>query len=170
MRSPSAITGLALALAMGTLPAAAQETAAAASACAGLESPAAEIACLRALLGQQGQSVSAPSRPHVSAASVRPSATEQFGAEQVPNAVARVLEIEPVPVGASITETRRDQRGLLVMQLDNGQIWRQEETFGAPLSIDRNAPTPVQISRSGFGGYRMHFPDLGRRMVVSRLR
>jgi hypothetical protein len=69
-----------------------------------------------------------------------------------------------------VTDVRTDLRGLLVMQLDNGQIWRQDESVGGPIQLSENQQVGVEITRSGFGGYRMRFPELGRRIAVSRLR
>jgi hypothetical protein len=141
--------------------------------CTGLPNPADEITCLRALLG----SPAAP--PQTSA--TEPEPEPALGAEQVAAAAARgpmaqhatpnrAERSEPAGVTASVVEARRDARGLLVMLLDNGQIWRQDERLAIPLSLSESTQTPVQIRRSGFGGYRMDFPEFDRRIVVSRLR
>ncbi|TIX51968.1 hypothetical protein [Alteraurantiacibacter aquimixticola] len=141
--------------------------------CTGLASEAAEIACLRALLAEQGQG-EAPPAPEPEPAPVE---RKELGAEQLPSQAPQAEiarrereERKSEAVSAVITDTRLDRRGLLVMQLDNGQIWRQDEDLGLPTGFARDGRTAVTISRSGFGGYRMEFPEEGRRMVVSRLR
>jgi hypothetical protein len=62
-----------------------------------------------------------------------------------------------------------DAQGLLTLQLNNGQVWRQTEQAGIPLSLRRGRTYPVEISGSGFGGYRMRFENNGRVIVVRRL-
>jgi hypothetical protein len=164
----------ALALAIGA-PAVAQtsNSADAAPPCTGLPNPADEIACLRALLGP------APAPPQPAAPQPEPEPEPEpepgsaLGAEQVAArqpAPVGTRPAEPTGVTALVVEARKDARGLLVMLLDNGQIWRQDESLAIPLRLDAQGRTPVEISRSGFGGYRMDFPEFDRRIVVSRLR
>src|SRR5690606_27543248 len=135
--------------------------------CTGLPNPADEIACLRRLLRTPA---AAPQEPVPAPA---PPSQSALGAEQVAPAAAPAPTLdrpEPSGVAAAVVEARRDARGLLVMLLDNGQIWRQDESLAIPLRLGEGARIPVEISRSGFGGYRMDFPDSGRRIVVSRVR
>lgn len=156
---------------------------AASAECAGLADQAAEIACLRdaleasrrALVDAAALKVSqapppAPVEP--SPASAGESRQAALGDEQVPRPAASTStrQAEPRGFAAAITASRTDRRGLLVMQLDNGQIWRQDEGTDLPVRIDEDEQVRVEIARSGFGGYRMSFPDLGRRIAVSRLR
>mgnify|MGYP001382677280 CR=1 FL=1 len=156
--------------------------------CARAPSPEEELACLRGALAasrralaeangadptpppaqqQRREVVAAPSAP----APVR-APTPNLGQEQVARAEPeRRAEAAPVEaVTATVTDVRQDVRGLLVMQLDNGQIWRQDESIGGPIRLAENQRASVEITRSGFGGYRMRFPELGRRIAVSRLR
>jgi hypothetical protein len=153
---------------------------AASAECAGLADQAAEIACLRdaldasrkALLEAGARAAAPPApveRPQAVAGADRPAT---LGDEQLSRAAAPVPVEQPDPenVSATITASRSDRRGLLVMQLDNGQIWRQSEGTDLPVRIGENERVRVEIARSGFGGYRMSFPDLGRRIAVSRLR
>lgn len=56
------------------------------------------------------------------------------------------------------------------MQLENGQIWRQVENVDLPIRLDEDERFEVEITPSGFGGYRMHFPEMNRTISVSRIR
>jgi hypothetical protein len=151
--------------------------------CAGLGSAAAEIACLREALGAAREALAGPEDQPAPAVAPPPNRTEPstataaqreiptLGGEQLPRAAAAAAEqVDPARVVAMITASRADRRGLLVMQLDNGQIWRQNEGVDLPIRLDEDERVRVEIARSGFGGYRMNFPDLGRRIAVSRLR
>jgi len=70
---------------------------------------------------------------------------------------------------AIVVASSRGPQGLLTLQLDNRQVWRQTEQTGIPLSLRRGRTYPVEISGSGFGGYRMRFENNGRVIVVRRL-
>lgn len=164
--------------------------------CARASSPEEEVACLREALAASRRALaeangaeplpppSQPAQPQgreVATAPAAPSAapprsaaapSAELGREQVARAQP---ERERVPDSseallAKVVDVRPDARGLLVMQLDNGQIWRQDESVGGPIRLGENQRVGVEITRSGFGGYRMRFPELGRRIVVSRLR
>ncbi len=115
----------------------------------------------------------APAAPaHVQSAAPE---AEQFGAEQVAvrNNESRQLEEEKGPEPAllsSITRAEEDPRGFLVVQLDNGQVWRQTEKVTFLLTPRRALRQGVEITRSGFGGYRMQLSETGREIKVERVR
>lgn len=71
---------------------------------------------------------------------------------------------------AVITRMETDPRGMLVVQLDNGQVWRQTQTESFPVRIDLDQAQPVVVTTSGFGGYRMLIVTPDRRIRVERLR
>jgi hypothetical protein len=183
VRSVALCAGVAITIALGT-PAAAQDASDAVARCAALADQDAEIACLRAAL--QGRAtpeqavpappaqVQPPARPAPLASATPPSG---LGAEQVaPPEPAPGAEREGPPrerIAAAVTDHRTDVRGHLVVQLDNGQIWRQVEIDGSPIRLgsgSRPGAVAVEITPSGFGGYRMDIPEIGRRIAVSRLR
>jgi len=154
--------------------------------CADAASPEEEVACLRAALAMSrrasaeaaGEATPAPAAPAPIARSAEPladpvrppatnsAATAALGGEQVGALQRNAEEI----IAARLADYREDERGLLVMQLDNGQIWRQDESVGGPLRLGEAGQIAVEITRSGFGGYRMRIPEIGRRIAVSRLR
>ncbi len=162
--------------------------------CARLEDPEAEITCLRAVLAATRQaqqapqptaapaaSNAAPANPAVPAAAatvavgqaaVAPARQEPaLGSEQL--AGAAFAERDPEDremVVSTVTDFRTDRNGRLIMQLENGQIWRQVESVALPVRFDAEDRVRVEITRSGFGGYRMDFPDLDRRISVARER
>lgn len=106
------------------------------------------------------------------------SAAERMGAEQV--AVREGTFDDPDPAGgagddglrmeARITRTEIDRGNLLVVQLDNGQVWRQTQSQSIPVRIDLAQDQPVVVTTSGFGGYRMRIVTLNRRIPVERIR
>jgi hypothetical protein len=154
--------------------------------CAQLEDPEAEITCLRAALAatrQAQQGTNAQTRSAQSAPAPAVSANVQtspsppaapapdLGSEQLASAAF----VEPAPqdreaVVSTITDFRTDRNGRLIVQLENDQIWRQVESLAVPVRFNAEDRVRVEITRSGFGGYRMTFPDLDRRISVSRER
>lgn len=155
--------------------------------CAQLEDPEAEIVCLRAALAATRQARPAEAEPRAveparagapaAAATVAPSARAGAGAaaELGREQVARAADA-PRPASDSealverIADFRTDRTGALIMQLENGQIWRQVEDVDLPLRLDSGERPEVEITRSGFGGYRMHFPAMNRTVSVARIR
>lgn len=174
--------------AIASLPAAAQSLPE--DECARLEDPEAEVTCLRAVLAatrqaQQGASVEgnrgasslAPAVPARVPATVgttpvrQAPAAPELGSEQL--AGAAFAERDPADqemVVSTVTDFRTDRNDRLIMQLENGQIWRQVESVAIPVRFAPEDRVRVEITRSGFGGYRMNFPDLDRRISVSRER
>jgi hypothetical protein len=164
--------------------------------CARLDDPEAEITCLRAALAatrqaQQAPQPAVPATPGAApanqavpaaAAAAAAVAAEQtaapsarpepdLGSEQLARAtsVERVEEDQERLV-STVSDFRTDRNGRLIMQLENGQIWRQVESVAVPVRFNAEDRVRVEITRSGFGGYRMSFPDLDRRISVSRER
>ena len=157
--------------------------------CARLEDPEAEIICLRAALAATRQAQptveavpaqSSSGRPAFEGAlsatvssSERPApvSTPELGREQVarPAGAPRPAS-DPEVLVDRISDFRADRNGALIMQLENGQIWRQVENIDLPLRLNEGEQTQVEITRSGFGGYRMHFPAMNRTISVSRIR
>jgi hypothetical protein len=72
-------------------------------------------------------------------------------------------------VHAMIVDYEVQRRGRLVVTLDNGQVWRQTEITSHPLRLNETEPTPVEIRRSGFGGYRLQVGDQLPVIKVERL-
>lgn len=164
--------------------------------CARLKDAEAEIICLRAALAatrqaQPGeepkpietaransQSSSAESNSEEPLAGVLPSAGQparallpELGREQIAGADGAPRPArDPEVLVDRISDFRRDRTGALIMQLESGQIWRQVENVDLPLRLDEGERPQVEVTRSGFGGYRMHFPAMNRTVSVSRLR
>jgi hypothetical protein len=152
--------------------------------CARMPNSTEEIACLRhaleqsreALRGKRDEDSKHPA-PELEQPVDSPVAASQqaarpgLGAEQVRTGAAhREPQQRLRRVSATVTRTSTDARGLLTLQLDNGQIWQQAEKSGVPLLLRPDGHYSIEISGSGFGGYRMHFSDSGRMLVVRRLR
>lgn len=111
--------------------------------------------------------VQAEERAPAPVASTAPAA-QDFGTEQV--AVARGEFERPAEnrMHATIASADANHRGIWTVQLDNGQRWRQTERESIPVRIDMSEPQPVEIWRSGFGGYRMELLALDRTIKVRR--
>ncbi len=183
-RSAAAL-GMALVLLAAAVPAGAQQSAV--DACRAMPSDAERIACLEAALTGPGATQEQPPRggglripiPFVGggdraagAESITSDAPEAalFGAEQVTAESGAFMRQPPRNMTGQITVVQTDARGLLVMQLDNGQVWRQTERERFPVNIDLSRAEPVEISESGFGGYRMLLLASDRRIRVQRVR
>ena len=135
--------------------------------CAALADQDAEIACLRAALGDSGVEAPSPAPPPPPAV-----APEQLGSEQV----ARVQEpvdttSEPsrAHLRAAVSASSTDHIGRFTVRLDNGQVWRQIDPLAVPVRVHPDDMPAVEITRSGFGGYRMKFPASGRTVAVARV-
>lgn len=155
----------------------------AADACTGLATQAEEIACLRGALQESraAQARAAQPAPQIPASPppavapqaliAPPTTTRDLGAEQVAATRSGPTEANPEPqrLRAVATAVRVNHLGLVTLRLDNGQVWQQAEGRGVPLRLKVDRTYPVEISPSGFGGYRMSFTDTGRQIVVTRL-
>jgi hypothetical protein len=183
------ISCLAIGAAMAA-PQAASAQEAAIEACRATPSDAERIACLEDALREASSGVRIPipfvggggdrpadAAPPAPAASNSPPA-ESMGAEQVAVREGTFDDDDDdddnddaaLRMNATIAVLQTDSRGLLVMQLDNGQVWRQTESVGVPILLDMDDPQPVEISTSGFGGYRMQLLGPDRRIIVERVR
>jgi len=158
--------------------------------CASKPTPAEEIACLRGALKEKtdalerAQSGAAPAPGNVAqpVQSVQASPAVPAGAKAVNPAddlgreqLASTRENrDAAPAKAAGLQTMvfsvtTDREGLFRIKLENGQVWKQAERPSVPIPIRSEQRYPVEITKSGFGGYRMYFPDLGRTMVVKRV-
>jgi hypothetical protein len=180
--------------------------------CAGMASPADEIACLRnALAKSQAEldrnrsgagsrpaeappgpapapamlpraaetSAPAPSpspasqpaqaaRPAAPASPPARDAAADLGAEQV---AGNRVPLDQWPVlRATIVAMDTDREGLFTLDLDNGQQWKQVEMPSIQISFRKGRTYSVEISKSGFGGYRMDILEMKRKIVVRRLK
>jgi hypothetical protein len=144
-----------------------------------------EITCLRQALEQSSHALethgakpgaegaTAPAATPASAAPPVASAERptELGGEQVEarNGRSKAFKASPELLQVMVVGVTADRRGLLTLRLDNGQVWRETERPGIPLRLDENTTYPAEISRSGFGGYRMKFPGKNRTIVVKRI-
>ena len=122
------------------------------------------------------------SPPGVSATAAPPAATtraadgqavekNELGSEQI----ARHSEAAPDakrPVGAIVVAFNVVGYRKLLVELDNGQIWRQTNGDRADVAWDlRDERTfDVELRRSGLGGYRMYIAPIDRTIRVERVR
>jgi hypothetical protein len=144
-----------------------------------------EIACLRQALEQSSHALEShvaepgsgdAATPAATPAPVAPPAASterpaELGVEQVKARTDRskAPEASPELLQVMVVGVTADRRGLLTLRLDNGQVWRETEQPSIPLRLDENTIYPAEISRSGFGGYRMKFPEKNRTIVVKRI-
>lgn len=102
-----------------------------------------------------------------SAAAPERSAEAMFGAHAATDrSSAPVVEREEVAsVSARVTALRNDASGALLIELDNGQQWRQTSGSGAPLL---EVGHEVTITRAALNSFRMSTPT-GRALKVKRV-
>jgi hypothetical protein len=112
------------------------------------------------------------------AAEIRPMPEEsrrsgigELGAEQVARRSQSKADADP-PVRASVVSVSFVGYERLVVELDNGQIWRQTNGDRANVARDlRNEQTfEVEMRKTGLGGYRMYLVPLERTIRVERLK
>lgn len=158
--------------------------------CAASPTPAEEIACLRRALKAKNDALAARApkaperkadRPIAAAVPVAPTApaaapamaraSEDIGREQMPNShrVEEVKANKEAGLQALVVAAREDREGLFRISLGNGQVWKQVERPSVQIIVQDGRQYPVEITKSGFGGYRMFFADLRRTIVVKRL-
>ena len=157
--------------------------------CAGMANAAEEIACLREALEQSRRAQGAttpgaertrdiPTQPEAPlpqrqprAAVETPSSQRELGAEQMAarNAERSAPQREAESIRARIASASAGPRGMLTFQLDNGQLWQQVDRTAVPVRIEEDKKYAVEITRSGFGGYRLRFADSGKIVAVRRL-
>ena len=148
--------------------------------CAKLSDPADEIICLRAALSAARQAQGpADATPGTRSAPV-PAPTQasparqpsELGTEQLARSPDQPRQRDKPDDGVStaVSDFRTDRYGNLIMQLENGEIWRQVENVDLPIRLAEGEQPDIRLTRSGFGGYRMTFIDMNRTISVSRLR
>ena len=95
------------------------------------------------------------------------SAEAMFGASAAPNpAAAPTTERQELPsLSARVTALRHDPTGALVIELDNGQQWRQTSGSSSPLL---EVGHEVTITRAALNSFRMSTPS-GRALKVKRV-
>ena len=108
------------------------------------------------------QTIERLSSDSASAAAPERSAEAMFGAPATAVAVDRQ---EVASVNARVTALRHDASGALVIDLDNGQQWRQTSGSGSPLLEVGNE---VTITRAALNSFRMSTPT-GRALKVKRV-
>lgn len=59
----------------------------------------------------------------------------------------------------------------LWVKLDNGQIWQQKKSDRSTLEarLKRFDEFDVELWQTGFGGYRLHIPEIDKTLAVNRL-
>lgn len=97
-----------------------------------------------------------------------PVAADGLGAEQL--AVRAGVDRDTPNVEAMIVSSERVHPNRLQVVLDNGQIWRQIEGDTQIVTLRNGDPVAVEMWSSGFGGFRMRMPGIGRTLKVERLR
>lgn len=165
-------------------PALAQTAVASPETCATLATRDQELECLRAALRISRALLDAEGSPAAKAATVPDAADGRsaelaqggsvlLGDEQVsggPTPEARRVARSREAVLDRVAASSTDHLGRITVRLQNGQIWQQAEPQAVPMRISTSRVQQVEITRSGFGGYRMRFPDLGRQLAVRRLK
>jgi hypothetical protein len=79
--------------------------------------------------------------------------------------IERLSPEAAAPVSARITALRHDASGALVIDLDNGQQWRQTSGSSSPLL---EVGHEVTITRAALNSFRMSTPS-GRALKVKRV-
>lgn len=164
-----ALAGLAVAL-----PAQAQTSAqtgiqAARAQCMGLPTDAERLACLNQALDRIESALEAPAPAPAPSAAPPP---VEMGAEQVAERQgirSRAESSSRESVHAAIVSAQEPIPGRMVLELDNGQVWRQLDGDARGLHF-ASGPAQVEITRSRLGGYRMTLLEQRQMLRVERLR
>ncbi|MCW8127903.1 hypothetical protein [Microbulbifer halophilus] len=88
-------------------------------------------------------------------------AEEDFGREQ-----KRIAEEAPDSIKATVDRIREAAYGKLVITLDNGQVWRQNDST----RVNWNEGDTVMVERALFGSFMMKKEGGARSMRVKRLK
>ena len=149
--------------------------------CARLEG-ADKVACLRKWLAETQDALnraekavdaidSSAARPQPATAPPQLSSAESLGAEQAARrAGISSSSMEEERVAALIVSSERTHPNRLQIRLENGQVWRQVQGDTQFVELPGDEPIGAEIWRSGFGGYRMRVPSIGRVLKVERMR
>ncbi len=113
------------------------------------------------------QTIERLSSDSASAAAPERSAEAMFGAQAAASRTpASAVEREELTsVSARVTALRHDASGALLIDLDNGQQWRQAGGSGSPLL---QVGHEVTITRAALNSFRMSTPT-GRALKVKRV-
>lgn len=112
---------------------------------------------------QSRANIPAPStsavRPPARAETVAPTGEQAFGLEHKQDTDAMISKLY-----ASVTKVAKSARGMSIITIDNGQIWRQND--GSALKIKQG--DTVYIERGLLGAFYLGKDGLNRRMKVRR--
>lgn len=135
-----------------------------------------QVDCLRRALVQTQEALTRAERalqtplPEESAQAV-PRQPATLGEEQAARRAGTLPSAEQVSrVSALIVKSERVFPNQLQVHLENGQIWRQIQGDTQRVELSENGQVSAEIWRSGFGGYRMRLPRIGRVLKVERIR
>jgi hypothetical protein len=144
-------------LAAGTALAAADAVPPALRACASLKKNSERLACYDLTIEQLTSDAAAPER----------SAEAMFGASAAhSNEAATTVEREELSsLTAHVTALNYDASGALLIDLDNGQQWRQTSGSTSPLL---EIGHEITITRAALNSFRMSTPS-GRALKVKRI-
>ncbi len=96
---------------------------------------------------------------------------DDLGREQLASSRKRddAERAKPSALQTVVLSAKEDREGLLRLTLENGQVWKQADRPTTQIALRNEQKYAVEIAPSGFGGYRMYFPDLRRTIVVKRI-
>ncbi len=104
---------------------------------------------------------------------IAPSPDDTFGAEQVERREKRKLkksDQKPDAVfNANIIKYRINNKGKLIVLLDNGQVWQQRGGDRTKVRLRDDDTYTAKISRGAVSGYRLNIPEIQRTLTVERL-
>jgi len=133
--------------------------------------PAAAVPSVPAAASTARDSAPAPAPEPAPAAAPEPTpevapATE-FGREHLERARGGDENGDKLLV-ATVVEVTRGRNDILFFHLDNGQVWRQQES--RHYSYPKGEPFEVNITQGMMGDYRMRIGDNGRMVRIRRVR
>lgn len=136
-----------------------------------------EVECLRQALARTQDALTRAERALQTAETAprptsEPSAAASLGAEQAARraGVSAPAQERAQRIQAVIVSSERVYPNQLQVHLENGQTWRQIQGDTQLVELASNERVLAEIWRSGFGGYRMRLPEVGRQLKVERIR
>jgi hypothetical protein len=115
--------------------------------------------------------VPGPADAPVEAAVTSATAAEEFGIEIRKDKSAEQMDADKTPefksLQAIVVSSRNVGDDRFVVQLDNGQVWQEND--GLYIGLPK-VGTPVEITKGRFGGYRMKIGDANKRTPVKRMK
>ena len=112
--------------------------------CAAIKQDSERLACYDALSG-----------------SLEKRAKQNFGREQ-----AQISEEAPDSISVKIAAIEPGAYGKLIITLDNGQVWRQNDS----VRVHWDSGDQVQVERGALGSFFMRLEDGGRKIRVKRIK